>query len=443
MTQESPPIDRILAPLRAFTDGSASGGVLLMLATIVALVWVNSPWAASYEALWHTELGISLAGFDLTHDLHFWVNDALMAIFFLVIGLEIKREVLVGELDSVRGAALPAVAAVGGAVIPALIFILVVGLDSPATRGWGVPMATDIAFALGVLALLRGVAPLGLRIFLTALAIVDDLLAVVVIALFYTDRLDLGAAAAAGGLIALLMVMNFLGVRRLAAYAIPGVLLWLAVSASGAHATIAGVLLALTIPARTRLDGPSYVERAGDQLREISARFRSDADIKERHAALWELEDITHHAQAPMLRLEHALEPFVIFIIVPLFAFANAGVRIPSDIGSALSQPLVIGIVMGLVVGKQLGIIAAAWLVVRSGIASLPHGVGWGHMYGAAWLGGIGFTMSLFVSELAFPEGEMLEAAKLGILVASAVAGAGGLAVLVLANRRIAAPDPT
>ena len=441
MTQESPPIDKILAPLRAFTDGSASGGVLLMLATIVALVWVNSPWAASYDALLHTELGISLAGFDLTRDLHFWINDALMAIFFLVIGLEIKREVLVGELDSVRGAALPAVAAVGGAVIPALIFVLVVGLDSPATRGWGVPMATDIAFALGVLALLRGLAPLGLRIFLTALAIVDDLLAVVVIALFYTDQLDLGAAAAAGGLVALLMVMNFLGVRRLAAYAIPGVLLWLAVYASGVHATIAGVLLALTIPARTRLDGPSYVERAADQLREVAARFRSDAGIKERHAALWELEDITNHAQAPMLRMEHALEPFVAFIIVPLFAFANAGVRIPSDLGSALSQPIVIGIVVGLVVGKQLGIIAAAWLVVRSGIASLPSGVGWWHMYGAAWLGGIGFTMSLFVSELAFPEGAMLEAAKLGILVASAIAGAGGLAVLVLANRRIAAPD--
>lgn len=436
MTEPTPPIDRILRPLRAFTDGSASGGVLLVLTTLVAVAWVNSPWAGAYDDLWHTELEFRLAGFDLTRDLHFWVNDALMAVFFLLIGLEIKREVLVGELDSPRRAALPAMAAVGGALVPALMYLALVGLDSPGTGGWGVPMATDIAFALGVLALMGRWAPLGLRIFLTALAIVDDLLAVLVIAVFYTDQLNPIALAASGGVILALLAMNALGIRRLAAYAIPGVLLWLAVYETGVHATIAGVLLALTIPARTRLDGPTYVARAADQVREVASRFRSDASIKERHAALWELEDITSHAQAPMLRLEHVLNPWVAFVIVPLFALANAGVRIPTDLGAALSEPVVIGVVVGLVIGKQVGIVAAAWLVVRSGFASLPSGVGWWHIYGAAWLGGIGFTMSLFVSELAFPDAALLAAAKLGILVASAIAGFGGFTVLFLASRR-------
>ena len=442
MTSQPQPIDRILAPLRAFTDHSASGGVLLILATLVALVWVNSPWAAGYDRLWHTELGFSLGDLSLVRDLHFWVNDALMALFFLVIGLEIKREVLVGELDTVRRAILPVVAAVGGALVPALIFILLVGFGSPASRGWGVPMATDIAFALGVLALMGRWAPLGLRVFLTALAIVDDLLAVVVIAVFYSDAINLAALAATGGVLVFLVGMNALGIRRLAAYMIPGVVLWFAVYQTGIHPTIAGVLLALTIPARTRLDGPTYVQRAGAQLREVAARIRNETGIEERHAALWELEDITQGAQAPMLRLEHGLHPWVAFLIVPLFALANAGIRFPEDVGAALSQPVVIGVVAGLVLGKQLGITAAAWLVVRAGLASLPAGVAWRHMYGVAWLGGIGFTMSLFVAELAFPDPVLEDAAKLGILLASVIAGLGGFLVLFLADRRGATPDP-
>jgi len=442
MTSQPQPIDRVLAPLRAFTDHSASGGVLLILATLVALVWVNSPWAAGYDRLWHTELGFSFGDLSLVRDLHFWVNDALMALFFLVIGLEIKREVLVGELDTVRRAILPVVAAVGGALVPALIFILLVGLGSPASRGWGVPMATDIAFALGVLALMGRWAPLGLRVFLTALAIVDDLLAVVVIAVFYSDAINLAALAATGGVLVFLVGMNALGIRRLAAYMIPGVVLWFAVYQTGIHPTIAGVLLALTIPARTRLDGPTYVQRAGAQLSEVAARIRNETGIEERHAALWELEDITQGAQAPMLRLEHGLHPWVAFLIVPLFALANAGIRFPEDVGAALSQPVVIGVVAGLVLGKQLGITAAAWLVVRAGLASLPAGVAWRHMYGVAWLGGIGFTMSLFVAELAFPDPVLEDAAKLGILLASVIAGLGGFLVLFLADRRGATPDP-
>jgi Na+:H+ antiporter, NhaA family len=438
MTRQQPPIDRILAPLRAFTEKSASGGVLLILATVVALVWVNSPWASGYDSLWSTELGVGIGSLSLVRDLHFWINDALMAVFFLVIGLELKREVLVGELGSVRRAALPVAAAFGGALVPALGFVLVVGLDSPATRGWGVPMATDIAFALGVLALIGRWAPLGLRIFLTAFAIVDDLLAVVVIALFYSAELNVAALAAVAVLMLVLAGMNTLGIRHQAAYAIPGVVLWFAVYQSGIHPTIAGVLLALAIPARTRLDGLSYVRRAGAQLREVAARIRDETGIEERHAALWELEDITRGAQAPMLRMEHALQPWVAFVVVPLFALANAGVRFPQDLGAALTQPVVIGVVIGLVLGKQLGITAAAWLVVRSGFAQLPDGVSWRHMYGVAWLGGIGFTMSLFVAELAFPDPALEDAAKIGILLASVIAGCGGFVVLFLAHRRAA-----
>jgi Na+:H+ antiporter, NhaA family len=435
-TDGPPPIDRLLAPLRAFTERSASSGMLLIAATAIAILWVNSPWADLYDRLEHLEIGITVGSLHLEESVHFWINDALMALFFLVIGLEIKREVLVGELDTFGRAALPAAAAIGGALVPAVLFVLVVGVGSPAVRGWGIPMATDIAFALGVLALLGAWAPTGLRAFLTALAIVDDLLAVVVIALFYTDHIDGVALVWVGGTLLVLFGLNRLGVRQLSVYAIAGVVLWLAVLQSGIHATIAGVLLALMIPARTRYDGPTYVQRASARLRELTAHLEQDAGPEDRHAVLWELEDETRLAQAPMFRQEHLLHGWVAFVIVPLFALANAGIRIPSDVLAALTQPIVLGIVVGLVAGKQAGIFSAARLVTRSGVGTLPGGVAWRHMYGAAWLGGIGFTMSLFVAELAFPEGEMLESAKLGILVASLIAGVGGAVVLYLASRR-------
>ncbi len=429
------PIDRLLAPLRSFTDSSASGGILLIAMAIAAVVWANSPWADGYERLWHTPLSVALGDLGLGGDLHFWVNDALMAVFFLVIGLEIKREVLVGELDSVARAALPAAAAVGGALLPAILFVLVVGADSPAVRGWGVPMATDIAFALGILALVGSWAPTGLRVFLTALAIVDDLLAVVVIALFYSSSIDTTGLAWTGALLVVLLVLNRAGVRHLGAYLALGVLLWLAVLQTGVHATIAGVLLALMIPADTRHDGPAYVAAATAHLRELAARLREGAGPEERHDVLWDLEDTTGAAQAPMLRLEHLLQGWVAYVIVPLFALANAGVRLPADLGQALVQPVVLGIVIGLVVGKQAGILAATWAVTRTRLGSLPGETSWRHLYGAGWLGRIGFTMSLFVAELAFPEGALLASAKLAILVASLIAGLGGAAVLHLARR--------
>jgi NhaA family Na+:H+ antiporter len=426
------PVDRLLAPFREFARTSASGGLLLMAAAIVALVWANSPLASAYTELWATKVSIVVGDVTFSESLLHIVNDGLMAIFFLVVGLEIKREVLVGELASLRRATLPIAAAIGGAMVPAVIFIAVSG-GGTAGRGWGVPMATDIAFALGVLALLGRRAPVGLRIFVAALAIVDDLLAVLVIAVFYTADLSVPALAGAGVVLAALVVANRIGVRRPLVYALLGVGLWVAVFASGIHATVAGVLLALTIPATTRLDSDAYVDHARHLIADFEGRTvdGEDASTSEHHAALWELEDATERAQAPMLRIEHALHPWVSFLIVPLFALANSGVRLDVDLRSTLQHPVTLGVILGLVLGKQLGITLGAAAVVRAGLASLPAGVEWRHVYGAAWLGGIGFTMSLFIAGLAYGEGVAeLDLAKVGILAASLIAGAVGFAIL-------------
>jgi NhaA family Na+:H+ antiporter len=431
------PVDRLLAPFREFARTSVSGGVLLIAAATIALVWANSPFAAAYFDLWATRLSISVGKVTVSESLLHIVNDGLMAIFFLVVGLEIKREVLVGELASLRRATLPIAAAVGGAVLPAAIFLAISG-GGPAGRGWGVPMATDIAFALGVLALVGSRAPVGLRIFVAALAIVDDLLAVLVIAVFYTADLSLPALAMAGVLLATLVGANRIGVRRPLVYALLGTGLWLAVFASGVHATVAGVLLALVIPATTRLDSDAYVDRARGLISDFEGRTvgGEDASTEEHHAALWELEDATERAQAPMLRFEHALHPWAAFLIVPLFALANAGVRLDIDLGATLQQPVALGVLFGLIIGKQVGITVAAALVVRLGLASLPDGVGWRHIYGAAWLGGIGFTMSLFIATLAYGDGTAeLDLAKVAILGASLIAGVGGFVILRGANR--------
>ena len=433
------PIERLLAPFRQFARTSVSGGLILMAAAVIALVWANSPFADAYETLWNTELTIGVGAVSLSESLRHWINDALMAVFFLAVGLEIKREVLVGELASRRRATLPIAAAIGGAIVPAAIFLLIAG-GGEAGRGWGIPMATDIAFALGVLALLGSRVPLGLRIFVTALAIADDLLAVLVIALFYTAELSLPALGAAGLVLAALILANRLGVRRPTVYLVLGIALWAAVFQSGVHSTVAGVLLALTIPARTRIDSDAFVARARSIVDDFEGRTvgGQDARTENHHAALWELEDATESAQAPMLRIEHTLYPWVSFLIVPLFALANAGVAIGRDFGALLADPIAVGVVTGLVVGKQVGITALAYLVVRLGLASLPSGVTWRHIYGAAWLAGIGFTMSLFIGGLAYGEGPMLDVAKLGILGASLIAGFGGYLVL----RRATPADP-
>lgn len=427
-----PPIDRLLVPLREFMDRSVSGGILLLAAALIALGLANSPFADQYTQLWQSSVGIRVGDHEIVKPLLLWVNDGLMAVFFFVVGLEIKREALVGELTDARSAALPIAGAVGGALVPAAIFLAIVGPGDDA-RGWGIPMATDIAFALGVLAILGRRVPLGLKVFVTALAIVDDILAVVVIAAFYTADLALPAIGAATVVVAILIVLNRAGLRHPLAYGVLGVVLWATILATGVHATIAGVILALSVPSRVRLDTRSFVEEARGLIDRLDRpTTHATRAVGQHHGALWELETVTEHAQAPMLRMEHALQPWVAFLIVPLFALANAGVPVGATLGQGPGQPIVIGVFFGLVVGKQIGIVLATWLIVRLGIASLPAGVRWGHIYGAACVCGIGFTMSLFIADLAYADSISLDLAKAGTLGASIVAGVIGYAVLRL-----------
>jgi len=435
--QRRQPIGKVLYPINEFMHAEASGGVVLIACALAALVWANSPWADSYAALWGTKITIGPDRYAISETLLHWINDGLMAVFFFVVGLEMKREVLVGELASLRLAALPVAAALGGMVVPALIYVAI-NLGGEGMGGWGVPMATDIAFALGVLALLGSRAPASLKIFLTALAIVDDLGAVMVIALFYTAEVSWGWLGVGAAFLFALVVANRLHVRHPISYALLGLGLWVAFLESGVHATIAGVLLALTIPARTRMDSDGFLRRGREILDEFDRAGEEGPHILTnggQQAAVGELEAACERVQSPMQRLEHALHPWVAFGIVPLFALANAGVALGGGIGDALTQPVTLGIVAGLVVGKQVGVVLFAWGVVRLGLADLPGDVSWRHVYGAGLLAGIGFTMSLFIGSLAFGEGELLDAAKLGILAASLLAGAAGWLVLRLARR--------
>jgi Na+:H+ antiporter, NhaA family len=434
------PIARIVRPFQEFAHNKAAGGVVLLLCAVTALVWANSPWAGSYEALWHHKFAIGPEGATIDRDLHFWVNDALMAIFFFVVGLEIKREILIGELASFRQAALPIAAALGGVMVPAGIYAAL-NSGGPGAPGWGIPMATDIAFALGVLALLGERAPLGLKVFLTALAIVDDIAAVLVIAVFYTASISTMWLLAAAVLVGLLFGANRLGVRRPLPYVILGAALWVAVLNSGIHATIAGVALAFTIPAQIPLRPRDFlsISRSLVQQYEAAAAREKCVDADEEQQAVIEaMEDACEQAQAPLHRIEYALHPWVTFAIMPLFALANAGVTLSG--GFAAGDRITLGIVMGLVLGKPLGIMGASWLAVRSGMAALPNGVTWRHIHGAGWLGGIGFTMSLFVAMLAFADASLLATAKVGILTASTVAAIVGSVLVARAGRR-SGPD--
>lgn len=429
--QRTPPVGRLLYPIREFMHAEASGGVVLIACALAALVWANSPWAASYTGLWSTKLTIGIGEWVLSESLLHWINDGLMAVFFFVVGLEIKREVLVGELASLRLAALPIAAALGGMLVPALVYTAV-NLGGEGAGGWGIPMATDIAFALGVLALLGSRVPIGLRVFLTALAIVDDLGAVLVIAFFYTADISWDSLGAAAVFLLALVIANRLYVRHPVPYALLGLGLWVTFLQSGVHATIAGVLLALTIPARTQSDTAEFLDKGTKLLDEFDRAGEEGPSIltnEGQQAAVSELEAECEHVQSPMQRLEHSLHPWVAFGIVPLFALANAGVGLGTGVDAVLS-PVTVGTAVGLVLGKQIGVTLFAWLAVRLGLADLPAEIGWQHMYGVGWLAGIGFTMSLFVGSLAFGEGPMLDAAKLGVLAASVAAGAGGWVIL-------------
>ena len=419
-----------------FFNTEAAGGALLVVCAGAALIIANSRWAEAYHALWTTPIGVTVGSHGLSLTLHQWINDALMAMFFLLVGLEIKREALAGELAAPRQAALPIAAAIGGMIVPALFYVMT-NDGGFAARCWAVPMATDIAFALGVLAIVAPRAPTGLKIFLAALAIVDDMGAILVIALFYSGAVAWNALAAAGMVLSLLIVLNYAGVRSFVVYLLLGVVLWFFVHESGVHATIAGVLLALTIPTRTRLNALEFSETARGLLDEFDRTETGDyltLTSKGQQEAITGLERASEQVTPPLLRIEHGLHAISAYVVMPLFAFSNAGVTFSA---SAADQ-VTLAIAVGLVLGKPLGITAASVAAVRLRLASLPEGVTWTALHGCAWLGGIGFTMSLFIATLAFEGTPLLDAAKVGILGGSLVAAIVGAVVIRVSVRSLA-----
>lgn len=437
-TRLDQPIDWLTRPLRIFAAHRLSGAAILLAATIVALIWANSGWAHSYHALLATPVSFGAGTFELSKPVLLWINDALMGIFFFVIGLEIKREFLAGALASVRMAMLPIAGAVGGMVVPAVVYLLFVG-SAEGAHGWGVAMATDIAFALGVLALLGDRVPISLKVFLTALAIVDDLGAILVIALFYSEGILVVSLLAGGALILLSIGANAIGVSNPIVYFILGTLVWLAFLKSGVHATLASVLMAFTIPAHVRLDAEPLFDHLA-RLRESFTRLGKPTPgtllSHDHHQILEVMADSLTAATAPLQRLEHALLPVVTFLVIPIFALANAGVSVSGGFAEAAQHPVALGIVLGLFLGKQLGIFAFSWFAVRLGLADLPAGVSWRQLHGVAVLGGIGFTMSLFIASLAFAGGSLEPVAKVGILLGSAASALAGLALLASASNR-------
>ena len=419
ITPERRPVAILIRPLALFASAQASSGIVLLTAAVAAILWANSPWWNSYVHLWEFRIGFGYQQQEIFRPLHFWINEGLMTLFFLFAGLEIKRELLTGELASVRRAAMPIAAALGGVLCPALIFTAL-NHGTPGQDGWGVPMATDIAFVAGVLALLGKRIPAGLAVFLTALAIVDDLFAVLVIAVFYTNSVHWVSLGAGMLLLVVLFVMNRLGVAEPAAYAIPGVLLWLAVLQSGVHATIAGVLLAAMIPGRRFLDPQEFLNRS----RAVLSQFELEEDSSERREELVEcLETSCQHVEPPLHRTEKALQHWVNLLIMPLFAFANAGVRFVDVNTQEFLTPVTFGVLFGLLLGKPIGILLFSFLSARLRLAERPAGVSWAHIHGAGWLGGIGFTMSLFIGGLAFTHSALLDHAKVGIFSSSILAG--------------------
>ncbi len=409
------------------------GGSVLLIFGIAALALANSPLADAYEHLWQIPLTVGIVNHSLSLTLHQWINDGLMAVFFLLVGLEIKRELLVGELASAKKAALPIVCAVGGMIVPAAIYLMC-NMRGFGARGWGIPVATDIAFALGALALIAPDAPIGAKVFLTALAIVDDVGAVLVIAIFYSHAIAWSSLAGAAAVVLVLIGLNVARIRPLWPYLLAGIALWYFVRQSGVHATVAGVMLAFTIPTRSRINALQFSRRARALVDEFDRGETGDFLVlssKRQQEALFALKHASQGVTAPILKLETTLHNFSAFVVMPLFAFANAGVKVGLSIQHA---EITLGVLAGLVIGKPLGIMAAALLGVKSGIAKLPAAVGWASLLGYACLAGIGFTLSLFIAMLAFDGTASVDAAKQGILAGSLLAGVAGAVILRAAS---------
>ncbi|MDN3584318.1 Na+/H+ antiporter NhaA [Mucilaginibacter flavus] len=424
------PIDKITDPVNKFIHQEHTSGIVLFISVLVAIIWVNSPFAHSYHQVWDLKLSIGIGRYALNHSLHLWINDGLMAIFFFVIGLELKREFMAGELSSIKKASLPMVAALGGMLIPAIIYFLI-NKGAESEHGWGIPMATDIAFALALLSLAGKRIPSSVKVFLSALAVADDLGAVLVIAIFYSSHIDLIPLTIGIWLLVILLIGNKMGVRSIIFYLVIGFAVWVAFLLSGIHATIAGVLVAFTIPARTRINEKSYADNLRKLLFDFEKQIPNNSTLTtpEQHHTIEKIKELSTYAETPLQKVEYALHPWVAFVIMPLFALANAGILIGANFFSSLLNPVSIGVAVGLLVGKFIGVLSATWLMVKFGV-QLPAKSNWKQIIGVALLAGVGFTMSLFISGLAFSSPEMVDQAKYGILLASLLAGALGVIVL-------------
>jgi NhaA family Na+:H+ antiporter len=436
---------QVVSPIEEFLHQESSSGILLMICVAAALIIANSPLFPVYDAMLHTYFTIGTEKYHISQSIQHWINDGLMALFFFVIGLEVKREILIGELSNLRQAILPIGAALGGMVVPAA-FYLIFNSSGPSINGWGIPMATDIAFAVGIVALLGSRVPKSLVAMLLALAIVDDIGAILVIALFYTDTIHLGALFFSGICFFLLIGANLVGVRSPIPYGIIGVVFWLAMLKSGIHATLVGVLTAFTVPARSTLSGHMFSEAMTDLVEKFQDQIEDSGDTRmlnvlrntRKQALLQSMENGVHLMESPLQRMEHVLHGWVSFTIVPLFALANAGIPIDfSRLGEILLHPITIGVIAGLLLGKVIGIFSFSWLIVKLKLGDLPQGVTMSQIAGIGLLAGIGFTMSIFIGSLAFEsEPEALLYAKIGILFASLAAGILGYVWLYKVTER-------
>jgi len=430
-------IDKILKPVERYVHGESTAGIVLLISAVIAMIWANSAWSDSYHHLWEYKISIQAGEYGISKTLHEWINDGLMALFFFVIGLELKREIMAGELSDMGKAILPLIAALGGMLLPALIYFLF-NPGGPQSNGWGIPMATDIAFALGIMSLLGNRVPLSLKIFLTALAIADDIGAVLVIAFFYTSDISMLSLGIGALFLVLLLAANYIGVRSTLFYGLVGIAgVWLAFLMSGVHATIAGVLAAFAIPARTKIDEEKFIQVLEDQLREFHAIPPNDVTLLEpaQYKVIEKINRLTKAAGTPLQKLEYKLHSWVSYLVMPLFAFSNSGITLHVGfLNDVLSSSITLGILMGLVVGKFVGVLIFCWVAVKTKITALPYGVTWKQIIGVALLAGIGFTMSLFITTLAFKDVRLVTDAKLGIFIASIISGAAGYFVLKKAS---------
>lgn len=433
------PIDRwVVEPIKDFINNSTTSGIVLFSSAMLALILANSPIGESYHHFWETPFSIGFGDNVLTKTLHHWINDGLMAVFFFVVGLELKREIVGGELSQPKNAVLPIMAAIGGMIFPAVLY-LAFNNSGEATNGWGIPMATDIAFALGVLYLLGSRVPLQVKIFLTVLAIADDIGAVLVIAFFYTSNIDFNSLLVGGIFMAVLICGNLIGIRNTLFYGIIGICgLWLAFLMSGVHATIAAVLAAFTIPSNPKITEKQFIFKLDGLYNEFKKSKPNDNPTvtNEQLHILEEIRDYSKKALTPLQRLEHGMHPIVAFLIMPIFALCNAGVEINSSMFENGISMVTLGIIIGLIVGKLIGVVGFTWLFTKMKWATLPKELTLLHIIGIGFLASIGFTMSLFITELAFTDVQLIKEAKLGVLIASIVASFLGYFTMRYASKK-------